>query len=174
MNRASAQRSKSDHDVIAAFDIGSNSIKMTVARRAGNGIEDLATRSETVRLGQGVDETGSMAEDRMAAALAALKQFCSLARSLGATRLIGVATEATRTASNGQQFLDRVAAETGIEVRAISGEREAELTFLGLDGLVDLDGDVVVADIGGGSTEIILARDRRVSFPNHFPSVRAG
>ena len=78
--------------------------------------------------------------------------------------MIGVATEATRTAANGQAFLDRVAAETGIELARSRGGREAELTFLGLDGLVDLAGDVIVADIGGGSTEIILARDRQVRF----------
>lgn len=169
MNADLASRPSPNPDVIAAFDIGSNSIKMTIAKRAGAGIEELAVRSETTRLGQGVDETGVLAEDRMAAAMKALEGFSALARSLGASRLIGVATEATRSAANGQAFLDRVAAETGIVVNAISGEREAELTFLGLDGLVDLDGDVAVADIGGGSTEIIVARDRHVSFSKSFP-----
>lgn len=155
--------------VIAAFDIGSNSIKMTVARRKNGGIEEIAKRSETARLGQGVDASGELAGDRMAAALDALERFVKVAREAGAGRLIGVATEATRTARNGQAFLDRVRDQTGIELTAISGEREAELTFLGLDGVIDLTGDVVVADIGGGSTEVIAAKDRAVRWSASFP-----
>jgi exopolyphosphatase/pppGpp-phosphohydrolase len=169
MNVPSSQPAKSIDHVVAAFDIGSNSIKMTIARSAGAGIVELASRSDTVRLGQGVDESGVLDGERMAAAMAAFKQFSDLARSLGATRLIGVATEATRTAANGQAFLDRVSSATGIELSAISGEREAELTFLGLDGVIDLDDDVIVADIGGGSTEIIVARDRGVRFSKSYP-----
>lgn len=155
--------------IAAAFDIGSNSIKMTIGRRPPGGVEEIAARSETVRLGQGVDQTGELAPDRMAAALAVLREFSRFAREQGAARLVGVATEATRSARNGQAFLDRVEAETGIELTAISGQREAELTFLGLDGVVDLSGEVVVADIGGGSTEIIIARDRQVQFAKSFP-----
>jgi exopolyphosphatase/guanosine-5'-triphosphate,3'-diphosphate pyrophosphatase len=161
--------SQGDNDIAAAFDIGSNTIKMTVGHRAPGGVEEIAWRSETVRLGQGVDRTGELAPDRMAAALAALREFSQVARDQGATRLIGVATEATRSARNGQAFLDRVEAETGIELSAISGAREAELTFLGLDGVVDLSGRVAIADIGGGSTEIIFAEDRRITFAKSFP-----
>lgn len=142
---------------------------MTVGRRAPGGVDEIAWRSETVRLGQGVDRTGQLAPDRMAAAMNALREFSQIARDHGATRLIGVATEATRGAGNGRAFLDRVEAETGIELNAISGAREAELTFRGLDGVVDLSGLVAVADIGGGSTEIILARDRNVEFAGSFP-----
>jgi exopolyphosphatase/guanosine-5'-triphosphate,3'-diphosphate pyrophosphatase len=142
---------------------------MTVGRWTPDAVEEIAARSETVRLGQGVDQTGELAADRMAAALAVLREFSRFAREQGAVRLVGVATEATRSARNGQAFLDRVEAETGIELTAISGQREAELTFLGLDGVVDLSGEVIVADIGGGSTEIILARDRQVRFAKSFP-----
>jgi len=169
MNPKPAQKQKSLDEIIAAFDIGSNSIKMTLAWRAGDGVHEFDWASETVRLGQGVDETGALAPDRIEAAMKALRRFSELARQQGATRLIGVATEAARAARNGQAFLDRVTAETGIELTAISGAREAELTFLGLDGVADLSGDVIVADIGGGSTEIILANDREVQFSKSFP-----
>ena len=169
MSTESQQPAESDPGVIAAFDIGSNSIKMTLARRAGNGIDEFAWRSETVRLGEGVDATGSLAPDRIEAGLTVLRAFTEFARNQKASRLIGVATEATRIAANGQAFLDRVVAETGIELAVITGAREAELTFLGLDGVVDLSGDVLVADIGGGSTEIILAVDRQVRFSHSFP-----
>src|SRR5215217_420230 len=150
----------SDNQPMAAFDIGSNSIKMTVGRPNGaGGVDEFVWRSETVRLGAGIEETGRLADDRVDAALAALRQFAREARDAGATRLIGVATEATRVAENGEAFLARVRDETGLELKAISGEREAELTFRGLKATLDLDGDVVVADVGGGSTEVISATD---------------
>jgi exopolyphosphatase/guanosine-5'-triphosphate,3'-diphosphate pyrophosphatase len=145
---------------MAAFDIGSNSIKMTVGRPDGpGGVDEFLWRSETVRLGAGIEKTGRLADDRIDAALTALQQFAREARDAGATRLIGVATEATRVAENGEAFLTRVRDETGLELKAINGDREAELTFRGLKATLDLDGDVVVADVGGGSTEVINAMD---------------
>ncbi len=143
---------------VAAFDIGSNSIKMTVARPMGaDGLEEFLWRSATVRLGAGIEESGRLADDRIEAALGALRQFAGEAREAGAERLIGVATEATRVAANGEEFLARVRSDTGLELKAISGDREAELTFRGLKASLNLDGDVVVADVGGGSTEVISA-----------------
>jgi exopolyphosphatase/guanosine-5'-triphosphate,3'-diphosphate pyrophosphatase len=156
--------------VAAAFDIGTNTIKMTVARRTESWeVEEFHWRSETVRLGLDIDTTGQLAPDRIAAAFDTLERFCAEARSLGAARLVGVATEASRVASNGPAFLDEVRARTGIEIQVISGPEEARLTFLGLDGVVDLSGKVVVADIGGGSTELILAVDRAISWSHSFP-----
>jgi exopolyphosphatase/guanosine-5'-triphosphate,3'-diphosphate pyrophosphatase len=144
--------------VVGAVDAGSNTIKLSVARPGPNGgIEELATAAETVRLGAGIGMTGVLAVDRMDAAIAALHEFAAIARDHGATRLIGVATEATRRAGNGAAFLRRVRDETGWELTVISGDEEAALTFRGLALEVDLSGTVVVADIGGGSTEVILA-----------------
>src|SRR5215216_5059670 len=99
----------SDNQPMAAFDIGSNSIKMTVGRSNGaGGVDEFVWRSETVRLGAGIEETGR---------LAALRQFAREARDAGATRLIGVATEATRVAENGEAFLACVRDETGLELK---------------------------------------------------------
>lgn len=146
------------HWVIAAFDIGSNTVKMTVARREDDGsLTEFHWRSATVRLGTGIEATGRLAGDRIAAAMTALSEFAAEARSNGATRLIGVATEATRVAANGREFLDRLRDEVGLEVATITGDREAELTFRGLQVQNDLQGDIVIADIGGGSTEVIIA-----------------
>jgi exopolyphosphatase/guanosine-5'-triphosphate,3'-diphosphate pyrophosphatase len=155
--------------IVAAFDLGSNSIKMTVARAgAHDAIDEFLWRTETVRLGQGIDQTGRLADDRIAAALDTLARFATEARAEGATRLIGVATEAARAAANGAAFLERVRDETGIDIRTITGDREAQLTFLGLDGVVDLRGRVVIADIGGASTELIFARDERIAWSHSF------
>ena len=109
-----------------------------------------------------------LAPDRVAAAFDALDRFSSEARAVGASKLIGVATEATRVASNGPAFLDEVRTRTGIEIRTISGAEEAELTFRGLDGVVDLSGKITVADIGGGSTELILAIDKEIQWFHSF------
>ena len=145
---------------IAAIDIGSNSIKMTIARASGaGGIDQLGWASEVVRLGYGLDRTGRLDEERIEAAIATLLRFAAQARERGATRIIAVATEATRAAENGPNFIDRVRQQTGIEVRVLDGEDEAALTFRGLTADMDLTGSVVVADIGGGSTEVIAARD---------------
>src|SRR5829696_7909249 len=124
---------KGDGPAIAAFDIGSNTIKMTVARQDGlDHLTEFLWRSETVRLGAGIDQSGRLADDRIEAAADTIHRFAAEARAQGATRLIGVATEATRVAENGQTFLDRIRSESGIELSTISGDREAELTFQGL------------------------------------------
>jgi exopolyphosphatase/guanosine-5'-triphosphate,3'-diphosphate pyrophosphatase len=144
--------------VIGAIDLGSNTIKLTVARPgAQGGIEELLLAAETVRLGAGLGATGRLADDRIEAALAVLREYAATARDLGATRLIGVATEATRRAANGPAFLERVHLETGWEVKVISGDEEADLTFRGIALHGELGGLVVIADIGGASTELIVA-----------------
>ena len=156
--------------VVAAVDVGSNSVKMSVARPRPDGtLEELGGATETVRLGAGLDRTGRLADDRVEAALAALARFAAEARALGAERLIGVATEATRAAANGPDFLARAARETGWELRVVSGDQESALTFRGLAASTDVSGRIVVADIGGGSTELILAEDGAVRAARSFP-----
>ncbi|CAN5531905.1 hypothetical protein BH23CHL4_BH23CHL4_02600 [soil metagenome] len=146
--------------VIAAFDIGSNSIKMSVARlTAGNTVQEFHWRAETTRLGAGIDDTHRLADDRIEASIAALSTFVSEAKQFGATRFIAVATEAARVTENGESFLARLRSEFGIEIEAITGDREAQLTFAGLDPRIDRGGTLIVADIGGASSEIIEAHD---------------
>jgi exopolyphosphatase / guanosine-5'-triphosphate,3'-diphosphate pyrophosphatase len=156
--------------VIAAFDIGSNSIKLSVGRSTdGGSIEEILTQTETVRLGEGIDRTGRLADDRIEAALEALTNMAISARQLGATRLIAVATEATRIAENGPDFTTRVQRTTGIDILTILGDREAELTFLGLDPTIHEKGDVVLVDIGGGSTEVLIVADGTLTFSKSIP-----
>jgi exopolyphosphatase/pppGpp-phosphohydrolase len=144
----------------AAIDIGSNSIKMTIGRPDGRGgIEQLGWASEVVRLGEGVAATGRIDQKRVDTAIEVLHRFVAQAIAAGATRVVAVATEATRAAANGEAFLQRVRDETGIDVRVIDGDEEAALTFRGLATAVDLRGSTLIADIGGGSTEMIAAVD---------------
>ena len=156
--------------IVAVFDIGSNSVKMSVGRCGDDGSSrEFAWRSATTRLSSGVDRTGKLADERMDATIDALAEMCTQARALGAERLIAVATEATRIASNGAMFIDRIYETTGITVNAIPGDREVELTFLGLSRSIDRDGAMVVADIGGASTELIVAVDGKMIGGKSWP-----
>jgi exopolyphosphatase/guanosine-5'-triphosphate,3'-diphosphate pyrophosphatase len=155
---------------VAAFDIGSNSIKMTVASVSGSGgIDELYSAMKTVRLGEGIDRTGSLAPDRIEAAIETLNEMSGRARASGATRLIGVATEAVRVATNGAAFLERVLREAGISTVTISGDAEASLAYAGLLGDYDLTGTIVMADIGGASTELVFGFGKDVRWAKSFP-----
>jgi exopolyphosphatase / guanosine-5'-triphosphate,3'-diphosphate pyrophosphatase len=155
---------------VAAIDIGSNSLKLAVARLNSEGaVEEFDWELDTVRLGRGLGETGTLADDRIEAALVALTRMEARARSEGATRVLAVATEAVRRAANGEQFMERLRAETGIEAEIISGDREAELSFRGMAALADLSGPVLIGDIGGASTEVIVARDGQMQRAQSCP-----
>jgi len=156
--------------VVAAFDIGSNSIKMTVARRSADGsITEVTSQARTTRLGAGIESTGELSRESIAASLEAIAELMALARRFGATRFVGVATEATRIASNGKDFLDRVQNDLGLEIATISGDEEANLTFLGLPEALRSHGTLLAADIGGASTELISASDGEVLHAISYP-----
>lgn len=156
--------------IIAVFDIGSNSVKMSVGRCGEDGSSrEFAWRSATTRLSAGVDRTGRLADERIDATVEALEEMALQARALGASHMVAVATEATRIAANGAEFLDRVRETTGIQVEVIPGDREVELTFMGLSRTIDRNGTMVVADIGGGSTELIVAVDGQMISGKSWP-----
>ena len=143
---------------------------MTVGRAGTHGgIDQFDWASEVVRLGQNLDSTGRLDEERVEVAIETLVRFAARARELGATRVIAVATEATRAAANGVTFLDRVREASGIEVRAIDGQEEAALTFRGIAASTDITGDALIADIGGGSTELIAVRDGAMQSVRSIP-----
>lgn len=122
------------------------------------------------RLGQGLAATGRLTEAAMTRTIAAVADFCRLAETHGAGEILIVATSAVREARNRQEFVDRVERTVGVAVRVVPGEAEARLALLGvLHGLPALTGAFVLFDIGGGSTEFILARERRVAVALSLP-----
>lgn len=141
---------------VAAYDIGSNSIKLTIARvdAIGHVFEEHSDIA-TVRLGHAVDRSGRLDEERVRDALAALERLSGDVERAGAERSIGVATEAVRIAENGQAFLDEIRQRFAIEVVKITGQREAELTYEGLSTFRELTGPTLMVDIGGASTEFV-------------------
>ncbi|WP_413814226.1 Ppx/GppA phosphatase family protein [Aureimonas sp. Leaf427] len=144
--------------VYAALDLGTNNCRLLVAvpTRPGQ-FRVVDAFSRIVRLGEGLGRTGRLAGpamDRAAAALAICAQKLS-ARTVAGARLI--ATEACRAAANGEEFIERVKRETGLELEIVSRETEARLAVSGCGSLVDRTAEgAVLFDIGGGSTEIAL------------------
>lgn len=112
------------------------------------------------RLGEGLRERGSLGEEAMERAVAVVADFCGQARRLGAGEILIVGTSAVRDAANRPAFLERLRQAAGKPVWVVPGEDEGRLTLLGvLHGLPALSGSLLVFDIGGGSTEFILARE---------------
>jgi exopolyphosphatase/guanosine-5'-triphosphate,3'-diphosphate pyrophosphatase len=141
---------------IAALDLGTNNCRLLVARPAPDGFRVIDSFSRAVRLGEGVEESGELAPAAVERAIAALMVCADKVRRHRVRRLRAVATEACRRARNGRAFLDRVRAATGLRLDLISAEEEARLAVAGCAPLLDAAAEqVLVIDIGGGSTEMI-------------------
>lgn len=146
----------------AAIDIGSNSVLLTVVDDQGSVIHDEA---RVVGLGRGLGDRGLFAPDRIKAAEAALADYARTAQKLGVEpwAIQAVATSAARRAMNAQTWFSRLQRRHGLRVRVISGDEEARYTWRGA--LRDLDlpaGPILVCDLGGGSTELVLGDADRV------------
>jgi exopolyphosphatase/guanosine-5'-triphosphate,3'-diphosphate pyrophosphatase len=142
---------------IAVADIGTNSTRLLVARStAGGGLETLEHRTTVTRLGEGVDRSGELTEPAMERVHAALAEYAALASEHGADRRVAVATSAVRDAANGEEFRAAVHDRHGFDIRTITGDEEARLTFLGATADRQPDGPTLVIDIGGGSTEFVV------------------
>ena len=146
---------------LAAIDIGSNSIHMVVvAADAGGGYRVLGREKEMVRLGRGAFRRGALSPTTVGEALDALAKVTTLARLKGAQEIVAVATSAVREAANGEEFLRRVRAQTGLKVRLLSGAEEGRLIYRAVREVVDLGrGAGLILDVGGGSTEWITTRE---------------
>ncbi len=156
--------------MLAAIDIGSNTLRMLLGRCGSTGIESQRYLRQIARLsGQFDPEVGLHAES-MQRAVEALKWFAQQAEELQATQIRAVATEAVRRAANRQEFIDSVLSATGIEIEVIDGNREAALTTTGVMSVINpLPERAIIMDIGGGSTELICLRDQAVAFQKSYP-----
>ena len=151
---------------VAAVDCGTNSIRLLVADLdPETGAEtELDRRMEIVRLGQGVDATGRLADEALARTFAACEVYAKVIREFGAGEVRFVATSATRDASNRAEFVAGVRERLGVEPEVISGDEEANLSFRGATQALADEGSgyptpYLVVDIGGGSTEFVLGTD---------------
>ncbi|AKG22096.1 Ppx/GppA phosphatase family protein [Calothrix sp. 336/3] len=147
------------HRIIAAIDMGTNSLHMVIVRIEPSlpAFSIIGREKETVRLGDRDLVTGNLKPEVMARAIASLHRFQEVAKTLNVETVIAVATSAVREAPNGKDFLQQVESELGLKVDLISGQEEARRIYLGvLSGMEFNNQPHIIIDIGGGSTEIIL------------------
>jgi exopolyphosphatase/guanosine-5'-triphosphate,3'-diphosphate pyrophosphatase len=154
-----AGESTSPAERIAAIDVGSNSVRLVVAEvLPSGGYRVLDEERENTRLSAALVKTGQLAPAAIETTIAALKRFQSIAAGYAVHRIRAIATSAVRDAKNGPDFCKRVKRELKLDIDVISSDEEARLAFLSVTRAFDVSGrEVAVADIGGGSTEIILA-----------------
>ncbi|GGX99209.1 Ppx/GppA phosphatase family protein [Streptomyces anandii] len=150
---------------VAAVDCGTNSIRLLVAdaNPETGELVDLDRRMTIVRLGQDVDRTGRLAPEALARTFAACREYAEVIKEHGAERLRFMATSASRDAENRDEFVRGVVEILGVEPEVITGDQEAEFSFMGatreLTGRDDLTRPFLVVDIGGGSTEFVVGDD---------------
>lgn len=164
---------------VAVVDIGTNSTRLLVADVAPNGtLTELDRRSTVTRLGHGVDASGALAPEAIERVLDALAVYRRSIDEHQATETMAVLTSAVRDARNGSKFAARVRDEFGLDAQTLTGEEEAQLSFLGATSSRDEDAPtpVVVIDIGGGSTEFVIGERGHVAFhvSTQAGSVRQG
>ncbi|GAC1443935.1 MAG: Ppx/GppA phosphatase family protein [Mycobacteriales bacterium] len=146
---------------VAAVDCGTNSIRLLVTDLLAEDQVDVHREMRVVRLGEGVDRTGSLAPQAIERTRIALSDYAATCRALGVQRTRMVATSASRDADNFEEFRSMVSAVLGVEPEVISGDQEAALSFAGATrSLSPAEGPFLVMDIGGGSTELVLGADR--------------
>jgi exopolyphosphatase/guanosine-5'-triphosphate,3'-diphosphate pyrophosphatase len=146
---------------VAAIDCGTNSTRLLVADTDGG---QLVRLMRITRLGQGVDQENTLAPDAIDRTVGVLREFRSVMDEFGVDRVRMVATSAVRDARNGEAFTDAAQAAVGVAPEVLSGSEEGQLAYRGASAdLRPFEGDTLVVDIGGGSTEITLGRAGTVS-----------
>ncbi len=158
---------------VAVVDIGTNSTRLLIADvdPATGAIDELLRRSQVTRLGDGVDSGGSLSQEAMQRTLDTLADYRAAIDSHDCAANLAVLTSAVRDAANGASFAARVREDYGLDARVLSGDEEAQLTFLGaMSGRPALSEPTVVIDIGGGSTEFVIGSGRAAGFHVSLPA----
>ena len=168
------EKAQSEAACYGALDLGTNNCRLLIATPQGPGaFRVVEAYSRIVRLGEGLTQSGRLSEAAMERAMAALKVSAEKLRRRRVVRLRAIATQACRMAENGQAFIDRVFAETGLRLQIIPPQEEARLSVAGCLNLIDRTADAaLVVDVGGGSTELSWV-DLRDAPPTGQPPVKA-
>ena len=160
--------SNGENAIIAALDIGTNSFHLVIAKVVDGGFEVIETEKETVRIGHGAGDMNELSADAIDRGIACLVRMQKIAVSHNA-EIRAVATSAVREAKNRFEFIRRAKKEASIDIEVISGVEEARLIHLGvLNGVGEHERPMLLCDIGGGSTEIVLGNDDEVLLARSF------
>jgi exopolyphosphatase/guanosine-5'-triphosphate,3'-diphosphate pyrophosphatase len=154
--RHSSRPAHAEPELFAALDLGTNSCRMLIATPDGGHFRVVDAFAKSVRLGMGLERTGHLSRGAIARTLQALDVCAEKLRRYGVRNSRLVATEACRRAKNGNHFLALVTRETGLRLEVIRPEEEARLAVISCAPLVAPEAEqVLVFDIGGGSTELV-------------------
>jgi len=158
---------------LALLDIGSNSIHMILTEIQPDFSYKILDRFKDVtRLGEETFKSGQFSSATLAKGTEVVKNFVTLARNRGFTRIEAVATSAVREASNGGEFIEAIGRQTGVRIRVVTGQEEARLIYLGVRQSMDFgDRNVLIADVGGGSVELIVGNRNKLL---HAASLKLG
>ena len=147
---------------IAIIDIGSNSARLVISHIYKNGAYNMVyNQKEALRLSQKVDGNNLLTEEAFASTIDTMRSFAHMCKIYQADKTIAVATAAIRNASNGADLVAKVAEQTGIQLHIISGNTEAYVSYLGVINTLDVKNGIIF-DLGGGSTELILFKNRKI------------
>lgn len=141
----------------AIIDIGSNTTRLLVAEKNGDGFRQLLSQRSFTRLGRGLNDDGSIPQKKIDDLARTITTQKKLAKVLGADSVHAMATAATRDAPNGEELIEAVADESGVLIEVLDESEEARLAFLGAThSMQDQAGSIAVVDVGGGSTEVAV------------------
>ncbi len=147
---------------VASIDIGTNTFRCLIAEASLNGIKPLQIYREIVRLGKGLHDSGKLQGEPVKRALRVLEAFSMRIREAGVDHAAAVATSAVREGDSSGNFMDEAESLLGFPVEVITGDNEARLTALGVQGGIGPVENGIVVDIGGGSTEIVRLKNGSV------------
>ena len=148
---------------VASIDIGTNTILLLIAEVGEENINPLFEMETIVRLGEGVQKNGTLMKEAMNRGLQTLSQYLERCQAMEVQKIFAVGTSALREAKNSEDFLKLVKAKLNLSIEVISGEEEAQLSFLAVaKDLREVKEPILVVDVGGGSTEFILGRGRQI------------
>ena len=154
---------------VAIIDLGTNTFHLLIARIRGQRTELLHREKVAVKIGEGGINARIIIEEAQARAIAALKHFSKVIEENSVSEVYATATSAIRNASNSDAITNKIFEETGIQVRVISGEEEAELIYLGVRRAMNLGSKKsLIMDIGGGSVEFIIADAQQAYYKQSF------
>lgn len=154
----------------AAIDFGTNTARLLICEYEFQKLVTLRVEREIVRLGGGFSDDRGLSDDALLRGLNCLKRFAGIMKEYGVIKMRASATSAVRDALNGASFVDLVKKETGIQLTVIDGDLEGRLTLNGvISGLDVIHQNMLVLDVGGGSTEITVAENGNPLFVHSMP-----
>ncbi len=157
-------------ELLAAIDFGTNTARLLVARKRSDSFEHVLIEREIVRMGGGFSRESGLSREAIQRGLSCLKRFSNILKGYDLSSVRAVATSAVRDAVNGLEFIETVRLQTGITLSVIDGEREGALTLAGvIAGLDSTPDNLLVFDVGGGSTEYTLAKSGTARFIRSLP-----